>query len=142
MTKVLVPVDGSEQSLHAVDHVIQGASHDGAAPEVHLLNVQPQILSGHARMYLKKDLVDEYYQEEALKALKPAQDKLDQAGIRYVASHQVGNTPEIIARYIKSKGCDMVVMGSRGLGSMHGMVLGSVATKILHLVDVPVTLVK
>ena len=142
MTKVLVPVDGSEQALHAVDHVIRGASHDGAAPEVHLLNVQPQILSGHARMYLKKDLIDEYYQEEALKALKPAQDKLDQAGIKYVASHQVGNTPEIIARYIKSKGCDMVVMGSRGLGSMHGMVLGSVATKILHLVDVPVTLVK
>ena len=142
MTKVLVPLDGSEQSLHAVDHVIRGAGHDGAAPEVHLLNVQPQILSGHARMYLKKDLIDEYYQEEALKALKPAQDKLEQAGIKYVSSHQVGNTPELVAKYVKSKGCDIVVMGSRGLGSMHGMVLGSVATKVLHLVDVPVTLVK
>jgi nucleotide-binding universal stress UspA family protein len=142
MTKVLVPMDGSVHSMHAVDHVIRGVASGGAAPEVHLLNVQPQILSGHARMYLKKDLIDEYYQEEALKALKPAQDKLDQAGIKYVASHQVGNTPDVIARYIKSTGCEMVVMGSRGLGSVHGMVLGSVATKVLHLVDVPVTLVK
>ena len=142
MSKVLIPVDGSEHSLHAVEHVIRGAARDSAAPEVHLLNVQPQILSGHARMYLKKDVVDEYYQEEAMKALKPAQDKLDQAGVKYLASHQVGNAPEIIARYVKAKGCDMVVMGSRGLGSMQGMVLGSVATKILHLVDVPVTLVK
>ncbi|MFN0302201.1 MAG: universal stress protein, partial [Burkholderiales bacterium] len=35
-----------------------------------------------------------------------------------------------------------VVMGTRGLGSVSGLVLGSVATKIIHLVDVPVTLVK
>lgn len=142
MTKVLVPVDGSTHSLHAVEHVIRGVTAGGAPPEVHLINVQPQILSGHARMYLKKDLIDEYYLEEAQKALIPAQEKLDKAGIKYIASHQVGNTPEIIAKYVKSKGCDIVVMGTRGLGAMHGMVLGSVATKILHLVDVPVTLVK
>jgi nucleotide-binding universal stress UspA family protein len=36
----------------------------------------------------------------------------------------------------------MVVMGTRGLGSVHSMVLGSVATKVLHQVEVPVTLVK
>lgn len=142
MTKVLVPVDGSVHSMKAVEHVIRGAAPGGAAPEVHLLNVQPQVLSGHARMYLKKDLIDEYYQEEALKALKPAQEALDKAGIKYVTSHQVGSTPDIIAKYVKSHRCDMVVMGTRGLGAMQGMVLGSVATKILHLVDVPVTLVK
>src|SRR3990170_3615187 len=113
MTKVLVPVDGSEHSLHAVDHVIRGATAGGAAPEVHLLNVQPQILSGHARMYLKKDLVDEYYQEEAEKALKPAKEKLDQAGTKYVASYQVGNVPDVIAKYVKAKGCELVVMGTR-----------------------------
>ena len=141
MTKVLVPVDGSVNALHALDLVIESIK-DGRSLEVHLLNVQPQILSGHARMYLKKDLIDEYYQEEAEKALKPAQEKLDQAGIKYVASHQVGNIPDVIAKYVKAKGCKLVVMGTRGLGSMHSMVLGSVATKVLHQVEVPVTLVK
>jgi nucleotide-binding universal stress UspA family protein len=141
MTKVLVPVDGSVNALHALDLVIKSIA-DGRSLDVHLLNVQPQILSGHARMYLKKDVVDEYYQEEAEKALKPAKDKLDQAGIKYVASYQVGNVPDIIAKYVKAKGCELVVMGTRGLGSMHSMVLGSVATKVLHQVEVPVTLVK
>jgi nucleotide-binding universal stress UspA family protein len=43
--------------------------------------------------------------------------------------------------------CDQVIMGTRGLGSsgiaaISGLLLGSIATKVLHLVDVPVTLVK
>jgi nucleotide-binding universal stress UspA family protein len=141
MSKVLVPIDGSVSSLHAIDIVLKSIA-EGRALEVHLLNVQPQIVSGHARMYLKKDLIDEYYKEEGEKALKPAQEKLEQAGVKYVASHLVGNAPECIAKYVKSKGCELVVMGTRGLGSVHGMMLGSVATKVLHLVDVPVTLVK
>jgi len=141
MTKVLVPIDGSEGSLHAVDMVITAIA-DGRAFEVYLLNVQPQIVSGHARMYLRKDLIDEYYAEEALKALQAAKDRLDQAGIPYTASHQVGNVPEAIAKYVKSHGCEHIVMGTRGLGSVQNMMLGSVATKVLHLVNVPVTLVK
>lgn len=141
MTKVLVPVDGSANSLQAIDLILKQIS-EGSSLDVHLLNVQPQILSGHARMHLKKELIDEYYQEEAAKALKSARDKLDQAGVKYGVDVKVGNAPETIAKYVKAKGCELVVMGTRGLGSMRGMVLGSVATKVLHLVDVPVTLVK
>jgi nucleotide-binding universal stress UspA family protein len=141
MTKVLVPVDGSVNSLHAIDIVLKQLA-EGRSLDVHLLNVQPQILSGHARMYLSKDVIDEYFQEEAAKALKPAQEKLDQAGVKYTVAHQVGNVSETIAKYVRAHGCDLIIMGTRGLGSVSSMVLGSVATKVLHLVDVPVTLVK
>ena len=141
MTKVLVPIDGSVNAMHAVDTAIKAIA-EGRSLEVHLLNVQPQIVSGHARMYLKKDLIDEYYAEEAQKALAPAKEKLDKAGIPYTVSQQVGNVAETIAKYVKAKGCELVIMGTRGLGSVQSMVLGSVATKVLHLVDVPVTLVK
>jgi nucleotide-binding universal stress UspA family protein len=37
---------------------------------------------------------------------------------------------------------DQVVIGSRGLGAIGRLVLGSVATKVAHLARVPVTLVK
>lgn len=141
MTKVLVPVDGSVNAQHAIDTVLKQLA-EGRDLEVHLLNVQPQILSGHARMYLKKDVIDDYYQEEAAKALKPAQDRLDQAGIKYTTAHQVGNVAETIAKYVKANDCGLIIMGTRGLGSVSGMLLGSVATKVLHLVEVPVTLVK
>jgi nucleotide-binding universal stress UspA family protein len=141
MSKVLVPVDGSNNALHAVELVIKAIA-EGRSLEVHLLNVQPQIASGHARMYLRKDLLDEYYADESTKALEGAKERLDKAGIPYTASHQVGQVPDVIAKYAKSNGCDLIVMGTRGLGTMKSMVLGSVATKVLHLVDVPVTLVK
>lgn len=140
MTKVLVPMDGSANALHAVDVVLKQIS-EGRSLEVCLLNVQPQI-PGNARKYLSKAVVDEYHQEEAAKALKPAREKLDQAGVAYSVDVQVGNVSETIAKFAKSKGCEVIIMGTRGLGSVHSMVLGSVATKVLHLVDVPVTLVK
>ena len=141
MTRVLVPVDGSANAQHAVDLVLKQLA-EGRDLEVHLLNVQPQVVSGHARMYLDKDVVDDYYRDEAVKALKPARDKLDQAGVKYTASHKVGSAAQTIANYVKANRCEQVIMGSRGLGSVGGMLLGSVATKVLHLVDVPVTLVK
>ncbi len=33
-------------------------------------------------------------------------------------------------------------MGTRGLGTVAGILLGSVATKVIHFADVPVTLIK
>ncbi|HET9042709.1 MAG TPA: universal stress protein, partial [Burkholderiales bacterium] len=38
--------------------------------------------------------------------------------------------------------CEGIVMGTRGLGSVATLVLGSVAHKVLHLTHVPITLVK
>ena len=141
MAKILVPVDGSVPSQRAIDRVLMQIR-EGREVELHLLNVQPQVLTGHARAYLSKEMVDEYYQEEAEKALKPAREKLDAAGVRYIEDRLIGNPGECIARYARSKGIDLIVMGTRGLGSVQGMLLGSVANKVLHLVDVPVTLVK
>ncbi|MFN5167526.1 MAG: universal stress protein [Pseudomonadota bacterium] len=37
---------------------------------------------------------------------------------------------------------DGIVMGSRGMGALGNLAFGSVATKVVHLADVPVTLVK
>jgi nucleotide-binding universal stress UspA family protein len=47
-----------------------------------------------------------------------------------------------IASYVDSRHCDMVVMGTRGLSPVGGLVLGSVTSRVIHLVKVPVTLVK
>ena len=54
---------------------------------------------------------------------------------------------ETIARYVQDLHCEQVITGTRGLGSgakgvLSGLLLASIATKVLHLVDVPVTQVK
>ena len=37
---------------------------------------------------------------------------------------------------------NQILMGTRGLGSVSSLLLGSVATKVIHLTDVPLLLVK
>jgi nucleotide-binding universal stress UspA family protein len=38
--------------------------------------------------------------------------------------------------------CDGIVMGTRGMSAVGNLVMGSVATKVIHLTKLPVTLVK
>ena len=142
MLKVLVPVDGSKDSDRAVAYAIGFVANSKAPVELHVLNVQPPIVSGGVRMFFKHDEIEAYYQDSGQEALRAARERLDQAGQAYVQHVRVGPLGETIAAYAKEQRCDHIVMGSRGLGAMSGMVLGSVATKVVHLADAPVTLVK
>jgi nucleotide-binding universal stress UspA family protein len=72
-----------------------------------------------------------------------ARKALDAAGIRNEARVEIAPDPATeIARVAGEARCDQIVMGTRGLGALAGLALGSVATKVLHLVEIPVTLVR
>jgi nucleotide-binding universal stress UspA family protein len=139
--KILVPVDGSAHAERAVAYVIDIATR-GDKPEVHLLNVQTPISSGQVRLFLSKESIEEYYRMEGETALASARAAIEKSGLPYRAVVEVGHAAEAIADYCKTNGCDAVVMGTRGMGSMSNLVMGSVANKVIHLVDVPVTLIK
>lgn len=53
-----------------------------------------------------------------------------------------GEVAETAAQYAAQEQCDMIVMGTSGMGTVANLVLGSVATKAIHLAHIPVTLVK
>ncbi len=141
MLRILLPIDGSENALRAVDYVIRTRTSHRDATEVYLLHVQHP-LPGDVTMFIRGDQIKQYHQEEGAKALAPARERLDTARIPYVAEVRVGDAAETIAQYAKEKRCDQICMGTRGLGRVSGMLLGSVTTKVIHLSDVPVVLVK
>jgi nucleotide-binding universal stress UspA family protein len=143
MFNVLVPVDGSEASNRAVEHVLKRIGLCKDAVEIHLLNVQRGVPGGSAvSSHVGHDALRQHHQEEAMKALAPAMQKLDAAGVRYVHHIAVGEPADIIVHFAKEKQCDEILMGTRGLGGAASLLLGSVATQVIHLANVPVLLVK
>jgi len=107
-----------------------------------LLNVQRRIASGNVRMFVSQDEIKRYHQEEGESALRGARAVLDNAPVAYAAHVAVGDEPQSIARYAVEHGCDLVVMGTRGKGTIANMLLGSVSARVIHLSPIPVVLVK
>lgn len=142
MLKILLPVDGSDCSGRAVDHLIEHAGWFSATPDVHLLHVHLPIPIGRVQSHVGHDTLATYYREEAEQQLAPASARLDAAGVAYTRHIHVGQPAEVIARLARDLGCDLIFMGTHGRGGISAMVLGSVAAKVLHLAEQPVLLVK
>ena len=136
--KILLPVDGSDASSRAVDHLVKQLAWYKDKVEIELLNVQPAVPG----IFVSRDMSAKFHQEEGMKELRDAMRKLDAAAVSYRHHIGVGDPAETIAGYAKEKRCDQIMMGTRGAGSVTNLVLGSVANKVIHLSPVPVLLVK
>lgn len=141
MLKLLLPVDGSDASGRAVSRFIKLVGWYKETPEIHLLNVQFP-LRGNVPMFIDKESIDLYYQEEGMKELSPARELLDRAGIGYRFHVSAGNPPNMILRYAEEMNFDQIVIGPRGLGTVKGILLGSVASKVIQLSTIPVLILK
>ena len=138
--KVLVPVDGSPASLRALDFAIEMTGQNPGTSLV-LLNVQNLSATDLTGVAMGSDWQDSVSQASA-KALKEAVGKAEAAGIGFKSIVRTGQTAETIAQAAHDEGVGHIVMGTRGLGSIQGLLLGSVAMKVIHLAEVPITLIK
>ncbi|WP_333823142.1 universal stress protein [Pinisolibacter sp.] len=139
MMKVLVAVDGSSHADKAVDHVIRLAS-ELRSIEVLLVNVQPDPEFRTLAMYREEMLAE--LRENGEAALAGARDRFRAAGVSARERLEIGDPPHMIADIAAAENVDLVVLGTMGLGSAAGLLLCTVAMKVLHLVEVPVTLVR
>jgi nucleotide-binding universal stress UspA family protein len=144
MVKVLLPVDGSRHALAATRRLIRNSSWFKDPIEVELVTVHGRIprVTGVTRAILSQADIARHYREEGEKALAGSKRLLENAGIRHAEHVLVGDVAPMLVKHAESKGCDIIYMGTRGLTAMSGLVLGSVATRVLHLARVPVVLVK
>jgi len=140
---VLLAVDGSENSARAVRYVV-GVREDLRNPEaldLHLLNVQRPV-SGEISRFVPGENLKAYHLEGSEAALAPARALLDAAGLKFQEHRRVGDPAQTIAQMAKEIGCDLVVMGTRGLGGVAAGLIGSVAQATVAQCSVPVLLVK
>ena len=141
--KILVAVDGSKHALAAVRCVIDHADWYREKPSVELVTVHLPVPTFHGMgAVIGKQHFERYYREEGEDRLATAREKLDAAGIPYSTHILVGPIAESIVEKALNTRCDLVCIGSRGMGDLGKALLGSTATKVLNLSDLPVLLVK
>jgi len=137
--RILVPVDGSPNSEHAVRHAVTQFMNNQAM-EIHLLNVQPPFSQYVARFVSGKNLAS-HHRDEAEKATKPARDLLDRFSVPYACHTEIGDKAATISLVARRLRCDRIVMGTARKNSLTRMVENSVTDKVLELTDVPVEVI-
>jgi len=139
--RVLLAVDGSPHATRATAYVC-ALQEAGVPLTVHLLNVQPRVVSGNVRRFISQAEINAYFRKQGEIALRSASRLLDRAGVKYQSYINAGPLAEAIVNVARERRCTRIVMGTRGLGTVTGLVLGSVTYGVVHLAETPVTLVK
>jgi nucleotide-binding universal stress UspA family protein len=136
---ILVPLDGSSHAEKALSVAAQLARGTGAS--LHLMTVAefppdniglftggtPEPFSEEDREKLAAGM-----KEEAHKVIDQARAAVDLDGIEVKDVVRQGRAAERINEEAESLGVDVIVMGSRGVSDMRGMVFGSVSHKVSH----------
>ena len=136
-SKILVPVDGSPASIRAVDFASKMLVQNPGTSLVllHVSNIPAIELAG-------TEAVQELASERSAQALKDATERCEASSADFKALVRTGQTAKAIAQIAQEEDVRHIVMGTRGLGGVQGLLLGSVATQVIHLADVPITLIK
>lgn len=144
MVKILLAVDGSESAVHATRKLVESAAAYREPPEIELVTVHLPVphVGGFSGAVVTHETIEKYYREEGEKALAPSRELLDRAKIRHASHILVGDIAKCIVEHAEKSGCAMIFMGTRGMTAMSNILVGSIATKVLHLAHVPVVLVR
>jgi nucleotide-binding universal stress UspA family protein len=130
--KILLAVDGSEQSDQATAAAAEIAMK--SAGTVHVLHVHEAGLV----LPVETNTEAQGVVDQAIKQLKA--DGVDVSG--QAVSARAGSVAPTIIDAARSFGCDLIVMGTRGLSDFSGLLVGSIAHKVIHHADCPVLVVR
>jgi nucleotide-binding universal stress UspA family protein len=139
-TKILVPVDGSDNSFRALDAALFFS--DKLGSKVAAVHVMEDIPVLHIQSEkLLRELLEDYTNREQL-ILTKSSEIARKKGLAIDTILLRGNPSSIILDFCEKEKYDVIVMGSRGLGKFKELILGSVSNKIVHHSRSPVVLIR
>jgi nucleotide-binding universal stress UspA family protein len=138
---ILLPVDGSDFTKRMLAYMAAHGELLGAGHRYTFFTAVPPVPPNAAR-YLNRQTLDEYYRTEADEVLRPVHRFAEQHGWTVNTVHVAGHAAEAIAAYAEANRPDLVVMGTHGHSPFAGIILGSVAAKVLSRCKSPVLLIR
>lgn len=143
MKNILIPIDGSENSMKAVETGKELAK--ALESKVTIINVVPPGWDQGAGEidYVYVMTVPDEITKYSLEMLKKAKKVFDGTDLHVEMESIYGNVVNTILDYVDAHGIDLVIMGSQGLGALRNRIMtGSITTRVLHHINVPVLVVK
>ena len=139
--KILLPVDGSAAALEAVRHALRLLD-EGLRASLVLANVQEPATLYEMLLAHDAEVIEDVSAKAGLHLLEPARALVRAAGVEHEIEVAAGDPAHTLIDILENFGCDMVVMGARGQGTLRSALLGSVSHEVLHAAPVPVLIVK
>src|SRR4051812_21520181 len=135
---ILFPVDFSPQTTTAAPYVAALAKRFGA--EVTLMSVLQPFWEpiGGTLLPVAPAMLDLAELERALDARLQGALTSELSGITVHRNAQLGDPAHSITQFARSEGVDLIMMPTHGLGRFRTLLLGSVASKVLHDAECPV----
>jgi nucleotide-binding universal stress UspA family protein len=140
ISRILVPIDGSESSVHSAQWAVSLAESTGAT--VTLLYVFPMTDGQQASLEgLSEGERDRWEEEISSEAMERVLAELPEGEVVISRAVALGEPPAEVVRYARRDRSDLIVMGSRGTSAFSGTLIGSLSIEVLHATDIPVTII-
>ena len=143
--RILIAVDGSELSNHALREAIALAQNQHAA--LRIVHVVDEVTLNWEGEYVDLLEIMESFRESGQRILENAQNIAREAGMEHEAKlleiqtfgHRIS---DMILEEAKDWPADLIVVGTHGRRGLHDVLLGSVSDGVAHRATVPVLLVR
>lgn len=136
---ILLAVDGSDHALEAA-RVAADLANGMKAPTVWVLAAYDPVPGFLGEPYLQDAINARLH--ESREILQKAVNAMGEVSSEVNSEPVEGNPAEVILDIAKSRKCDLIVMGSRGLGRLSGLLLGSTSQKVVSHAPCPVLIVR
>jgi nucleotide-binding universal stress UspA family protein len=152
--KILVPLDGSEHSLRALETAIEIAKKfDGNITLIHVYSVSVAPVIMPEPTTLTPSGVPVMAPAEVSKMVDAARDvgnqiltdekrKVESQNIQVETVLKEGNTVQEITKVANEGKFDLIVMGVKGIGKLRELLVGSVSEGVIKHASCPVLVVK
>ena len=143
-SRILVPVDGSRNALAALDKAVELQALTGAELKILTVYRHYSLLEASFSMVRPKEpeTMDDIMREHARKVAEEAKEQaIAQGATDPRAFVKNGPVARSIIAFAEEHASDLIVIGSRGLGSIEEYLLGSVSHKVTGLAPCPVLVV-
>jgi len=145
--RILLATDGSEGALKAARAAAEIAGRFGSSvtllsvgqiPVINLFNYYPSMIEPE----VLPENIEKRIIEHAQTALRETSKVFEEAQIPFDTRFELGHPADTICEISGTGKYDLIIMGSRGLSGLKGLLIGSVSTRVIHQCHCPILLIK